>query len=176
MPLPVIPSDHLPDLAWSVEALIAQAVLDRLKANAVLASSGIAVQSYEVDDLLHDDTHSPPVLAVVLDATEEVRKGSNGRADLTTIIELYLIRAIESRSGTDTWMLSRVLDYIKGLLAVDAGTLQDPDGRVLSCGLVQFQRVPGALIVGGGKEIARVLRVAYTSTIRQSTRQLAEAS
>lgn len=170
MSLPAIPAEHHPEFPWGVDSLIANGVLLRLQQDPLLAAAGWSVSPRHMEDLLLEDTYSPPEIAVILEANEEVPKGSNRRAQVTSLLEIYLVNALQSKAGTETWYLARLIDHIKALLQHEAGRLEDANGDPLNCGLVQFQRVPGALRVSGGRLIARRLRVAYQSTIQQESR------
>ncbi len=169
--LPDIPTEHHPEFPWGVDSLIARAVLERLRGAAPLQQGGWNINLYEFDGLLLEDTFSPPEIAVILEATDEEPKGSNRGAEVTTLVQLYIVRTLRSKAGTESLYLSRVINYIKGLLWENFGRLEDGGGGTLTCGLVRFQRVPGSLSVGGGKLIATRLRVAYTSKIQQRSRE-----
>lgn len=170
MPLPPIPAEHHPELPWSVDALIAHQVLAKLQADPILAAVFNTMGAYEVEDFQRSETYSPPALGITPDGVEEVRKGSNRRAEITTFIKLTVLTRAQDYQGARTFLLSRLMDHVKAVLEQDGGQLWTPEGHPLTSGLLTWARLPGAEPLGSGL-LSRIAVAGYKSYIHQELRR-----
>lgn len=165
-----------PDFPWSVDTLIAEAVLRTLRADDDLAdyfATGSGILALESEVLFDAGALSlrAPALLVTLSGLDEVRIGTAQYAELETVIDLWLVTAAETSTNPQEWLRARLVSYIKGLLQVEQGTLRDAEGNRLTEALTRFQRTLLAGRLRGTNLVVTQLRCLYRSDIDQSTRE-----
>lgn len=164
------------EFPWSVDTLIAEAVLSTLRADTNLSTyfgSGMGILPIESEIFFDAGVLSlrAPALLVSLAGLDEVRIGSAQYAELETVVDLWLVTAAETSTATQQWLRARIVNYIKALLQTEQGTLRDSDGNRITEALTRFQRTLLAGRLRGTNLVLTQLRCLYRSDIDQSTRE-----
>ncbi|MCL4838796.1 MAG: hypothetical protein KJ058_12615 [Thermoanaerobaculia bacterium] len=169
------PTPH-PQFDWSVDTLIAEAVVRTLRADTVLSAyfgSGMGILPIESEVFFDAGVLSlrAPALLVSLAGLDEVRIGSAQYAELETVVDLWLVTAAETSTTSQQWLRARIVNYIKALLQTEQGTLRDSDGNRITEALTRFQRTLLSGRLRGTNLVLTQLRCLYRSDIDQSTRE-----
>jgi len=160
-----------PPFELSIDARIAESVLRMLGDDADLSNYFRWITAFELEQLLLS-SYEVPALGVIIEATEETRKGTT--TELTTHLLLPIITD-PVPSGTDSlgvWTRSSVVEAVKRVLMVHKGAIrdyQDPE-RWIAQALTTFNRLPIGTLHGGA-HIVTPLRAAFYTDIHQATRE-----
>lgn len=172
--MPDGPTVH-PALPWSVDALILEALAERLRGDAPLRTVFADPQSIVIVErraVLVFETLSPPLLALALFADREGRGTSSYGAEQETVVEIALLTAPPKTLADHAEHLrSRLVARIRSVIRQDGGELYDADGRVLATAQTAIDRVnfdeaslPSLLVL-------TVLRVTYRTDIDLLTQE-----
>ena len=173
---PVADPTIQPSFDWSVDTLIAEAVLRTLRADSALSTyfgSGLGILPIESEIFFDAGVLSlrAPALLVSLAGIDEVRIGSAQYAELETVVDLWLVTAAETSTTSQQWLRARIVNHVKALLQEEQGTLRDAEGNRLTEALTRFQRTLLAGRLRGTNLVLTQLRCLYRSDIDQSTRE-----
>jgi hypothetical protein len=135
-----------PDLPWSLDSHILQALRDRLLADTALRTAfpredQIAI--LEMATLLRTESlPAPPCLALSILADEENETTSGYGGTYTTIVQLALVTSPPARWGdTADQLRSRIVAQSRRIVRRNGGVLQDSAGRLLTEAVTRIQRV-----------------------------------
>jgi hypothetical protein len=174
MPDPLV----FPDLPWSLDAHILQALRSQLLADAPLRTAfpredQIAI--LEMATLLRTESlPTPPCLALSILADEERETTSSYGATYTTILQLALVTSPPARWGDTADLLrSRIVAQVRRIVRRNAGVLRDPEGRPLTEAVTRIQRVQLDATPLPSNLLLTVINVEYRSTLDLATQEVA---
>jgi hypothetical protein len=177
--LPEFPALH-PALPWSVDALILDALRDRLQADSALAgvfgaigasgSSGIVI--VERRAVLSQESLHPPLLALSLYADREARASSSYGAEQETVVELAILTEPPTTlTDHGEHLRSRIVARIRAVIRQEAGALTTADGRILATAQTVIDRVTFDEASLPSLLVLTVLRVTYRTDIDLLTQE-----
>lgn len=159
-----------PDLPWSLDAKILQALRDQLLTDAALRTAlpredQIAI--LEMASVLRTESiPAPPCLALSILADEERETTSGYGASYTTIVQLALVTQPPARWGDTADLLrSRIVAQLRRIVRRNAGVLHDPDGNLLTEGVTRIQRVQLDATPLPSNLLLTVINIEYRSAI-----------
>jgi len=159
-----------PDLPWSLDAQILQALRDQLLADAALRTAFARedqISILEMASVLRTESiPASPCLALSILADEERETTSSYGAAYTTIVQLALVTQPPARWGDTADLLrSRIVAQVRRIVRRNAGVLQDPDGRLLTEGVTRVQRVQLDATPLPSNLLLTVINIEYRSAI-----------
>ncbi len=159
-----------PDLPWSLDARILQALRDQLLADNRLRTAfpredQIAI--LEMAAVLRTESiPASPCLALSILADEEREITSGYGASYTTIVQLALVTQPPARWGDTADLLrSRIVAQVRRIVRRNAGVLHDPEGRLLTEGVTRIQRVQLDATPLPSNLLLTVINIEYRSAI-----------
>lgn len=170
MPDPTLP---FPEFEISVDAMVAEAALDLVRADPALSNYFKTIDVYEIDEFLEADSFAPPALGLIPDASDERRIGGNRQAILTTAVAFVYVTAQPHRAGTQRFLRLRIFNYLKRLLAANAGELLW-QGRRVSEALLTFRRLSGGRMHPSGSYFVTRAVAEFQSNVHEATREFIE--
>jgi hypothetical protein len=159
-----------PDLPWSLDARILQALRDQLLADAALRTAFVREDQIAVLEmaavLRTESIPAAPCLALSILADEERETTSSYGATYTTIVQLALVTSPPARWGDTADLLrSRIVAQIRRIVRRNAGVLQDPEGHLLTEGVTRIQRVQLDATPLPSNLLLTVINIEYRSAI-----------
>ena len=159
-----------PDLPWSLDAQILQALRDQLLADAALRTAFARddqIAILEMAAVLRTESiPAPPCLALSILADEERETTSSYGATYTTIVQLALVTQPPARWGDTADLLrSRIVAQVRRIVRRHAGVLHDPEGRLLTEGVTRIQRVQLDATPLPSNLLLTVINIEYRSAI-----------
>lgn len=175
--MPENPSIH-PDLPWSVDALILDALRNRLRFDPPLGSvfggDGIVIVERRAVLALETLPHVP-LLALSLFADREARGTSSYGAEQETVVEIALLTEPPRSFGDHSEHLrSRVVARTRAVIRQDAGALYTWDGRPLATAQTTIDRVSFDEASLPSQLVLTVMRVTYRTDINLLTQEVIE--
>jgi len=135
-----------PDLPWSLDAHILQALRDQLLADTPLRTVFVRehqIAILEMATLLRTESITDvPTLALSILADEERETTSGYGASYTTIVQLALVTHPPARWGDTADLLrSRIVAQLRRVIRRGRGVLQTAAGALLTEAVTRIQRV-----------------------------------
>ncbi len=159
-----------PDLPWSLDARILQALREQLLADAALRTAFARddqIAILEMATVLRTESiPASPCLALSILADEERETTSGYGSTYTTIVQLALVTSPPARWGDTADLLrSRIVAQVRRVVRRNAGVLQDPEGRLLTEGVTRIQRVQLDATPLPSNLLLTVINIEYRSAI-----------
>jgi hypothetical protein len=165
-----------PALPWSVDALILEALAERLRRDAPLRTvlaDPWSIVIVERRAVLALETLSPPLLALSLFADREGRGTSSYGAEQETIVEIALLTAPPTTLADHAEHLrSRLVARIRAVIRQHGGELHDADGRVLATAQTAIGRVNFDEAALPSLLVLTLLRVTFKTDLDLLTQEL----
>jgi hypothetical protein len=158
-----------PEFEPSLPGLIAEATLEALRADPAVAQFFTSIEPYESEGFFSAVTapssFAPPALAVLLEAWEYVRAGSNRAARYETVIQIAAVLSQLEGRGTEQWLHARILDHIIRIFEKRHGVLliDNDELRPITEALLQAQRVRQPARVGQSSVFVKRLYFVFQS-------------
>jgi hypothetical protein len=179
--LPETPSLH-PDLPWSVDALILDALRDRLRADQPLLSvfsgdggdSGIVIVERRVI-LTQETLPHVPLLALSLYTDREGRGTSSYGAEQETVVEIALLTNPPKELGDCSEHLrSRIVARTRAVIRQEAGALYTAADRLVATAQTNIDRVNFDEASLPSQLVLTIMRVTYRTDIHLLTQEVIE--
>lgn len=172
--MPLDPPGVHPELPWTTDALVADAVLRTWSADPTIAGYfGGRIYAREQSSFTSEDIDiTAPELGVVLVRTVERRSGSSrtNRLDVD-VAGVHVFRRTSAR-GTQDWLHARLAGWLKAALAAEAGVLRDPAGERLTEALIEWAAAAEPRPLAPSSDlVAHVVGATFTASIREDTRE-----
>ncbi len=154
------------------EGFLALGLIHRWRSDPALSelfARGGGIREYEVETLLREDGLKDLTLGVFIDSTLETPNGANRRVRLETAIANGLVRSVRDREGTDAYLVHRVFNHMKALVAATDGEVLYEDRCVGN--FLRFEQPP-PVVIAGGTMLLYVLRIVCEQMVRGNTREV----
>jgi hypothetical protein len=169
-----------PSLPWSADALIAGALVLKMRSDTDLADlfvqRGGGIVAVEARSVLTTATiKAPPLLAVCVKADEEREGRSSYGLEVATVIDLMILtNPPEDSLDNQEFLRSRIVRRIKTVVRENRGELVDEEGKCLARASTEIARInfdenalPSGLLL-------TVIRVTYFTDLDQATQEIVE--
>jgi hypothetical protein len=174
--LPDNPSIHS-ELPWSVDALILDALRDRLAADpplrGVFGDMGFVV--VERRAVLALESLSPPIMALALFADREGRGTSSYGAEQETVIEISILTPPPTRLEDHSEHLrSRIVARTRVVIRQRGGALYTSDGRQLATAQTVIDRVNFDQAALPSQLVLTIVRITFRTDISLLSQEVIE--
>ncbi len=176
--LPEHPSIH-PDLPWSVDALILEALRARLLADAPLrgvfdGAAGIVIVERRAV-LTQETLPRVPLLGLSLYADREARFRSGYGAEQETVVEIALLtNPPQAVDDHNQHLRSRIVARIRAVVRQEAGALYGAGDEPLATAQTSIDRVNFDEAALASGLVLTVIRITYKTDIHLLTQEVIE--